>query len=159
MEQEPALGALAAACDGVQRLMSSSHRPLLKITVRIGEVSVELDWPAHDTPAATAPVPAAEIVSPNGAAPPETGPGLAVHRVRAAIVGIFYRSPEPGAEPLVRPGDPVVPGQQLAIIEAMKVMTPVEADRGGWVSEIFVEDGQSVEFGTELIAIAAGGPR
>jgi acetyl-CoA carboxylase biotin carboxyl carrier protein len=137
--------------------MSFSHRPPLKVIVRIGEVSVELDWPDEGMPAA--PAPAAEACCPHEAAVPETGPDPAVHRIRAAIVGVFYRSPEPGAEPFVRPGDLVTPGQQLAIIEAMKMMTPVEADHGGWVSEILVGDGQSVEFGTELIAITTDGPR
>jgi acetyl-CoA carboxylase biotin carboxyl carrier protein len=128
-----------------------------RITVRIGEVSVELDWPDDPAPAATAP--AAEAASPPAAASPETGPDPAVHRIRAAVVGVFYRSPEPGAEPFVRPGDLVTPGQQLAIIEAMKMMTPVEADHGGWVSEILVGDGQPVEFGTELVVLTTDGPR
>jgi acetyl-CoA carboxylase biotin carboxyl carrier protein len=152
MELQASHGVLAAACESVHRLMSFSDRPLLKITVRIGEVSVELDWPA-DAMAADPP----EAASPGAAASPGEVTDPAAHLIRAGMVGVFYRSPEPGAKPFVQPGDLVIPGQQVAIIEAMKIMIPVEADRGGLVSEIHISDGQSVEFGTGLITITAGG--
>jgi acetyl-CoA carboxylase biotin carboxyl carrier protein len=67
---------------------------------------------------------------------------------------VFYRSPSPGAAAFVKEGDQVVPGQQVAIIEAMKLMLPVEADKPGRVVEVLVKDGASVEFGQPLFRLA-----
>ncbi|TDC72092.1 hypothetical protein E1200_00260 [Actinomadura sp. GC306] len=69
------------------------------------------------------------------------------------MVGTFYSAPEPGAEPFVAVGDEVRAGQQIAILEVMKLMTPVAADRAGRVVEVLVPDGTPVEFGTGLIAV------
>jgi acetyl-CoA carboxylase biotin carboxyl carrier protein len=77
------------------------------------------------------------------------------------MVGVFYRAPQPGAEPFVSEGDTVRPGQQVAIIEVMKLMVPVEADRAGRVVEILVDDASPVEHGQPLLLLApvADGPR
>ena len=69
----------------------------------------------------------AAVASATPAVQPVADDGL--HYVCAAIVGTFYRGPEPGAAPFVSEGDMVRPGQQIAILEAMKMMMPVEADR------------------------------
>ncbi|MBL0372676.1 acetyl-CoA carboxylase, biotin carboxyl carrier protein [Rhizobium sp. KVB221] len=71
----------------------------------------------------------------------------------AGIAGTFYRSPAPGADPFVTIGQNVREGDQLAIIEAMKMLNPVEADRDGTIVAIRVEDGGSVEPGTQLFDI------
>ncbi|WP_018636950.1 acetyl-CoA carboxylase biotin carboxyl carrier protein [Parafrankia elaeagni] len=73
--------------------------------------------------------------------------------VPAHTVGVFYHAPEPGADPFVRAGDTVVPGQQVGIIEAMKLMIPVEAERGGRVREILVADASPVEYGQPLLTL------
>ncbi|MEX5634287.1 acetyl-CoA carboxylase biotin carboxyl carrier protein [Parafrankia sp. FMc2] len=73
--------------------------------------------------------------------------------VPAHTVGVFYHAPEPGADPFVRAGDTVVPGQQVGIIEAMKLMIPVEAERGGRVREILVADATPVEYGQPLLTL------
>jgi acetyl-CoA carboxylase biotin carboxyl carrier protein len=86
-------------------------------------------------------------------ATPDTGSNLSI--LSAGMAGTFYRAPAPGAEPFVVPGATVTEGQQLAIIEAMKMLNPVEADRNGVVRTIFVEDGGSVEPGTALFEIEA----
>ncbi|MBM0235164.1 biotin/lipoyl-binding protein, partial [Micromonospora sp. STR1_7] len=78
-------------------------------------------------------------------------PGRAA--VRAPIVGTFYRSPEPGAAPFVAVGDLVRPGQPIAIVEAMKLMNEVTADRAGRVTAILVEDGQPVEYDQPLVEL------
>ena len=78
-------------------------------------------------------------------------PGRAV--VRAPIVGTFYRAPEPGARPFVAVGDLVRPGQPVAIVEAMKLMNEVIADRAGRVAAILVEDGQPVEYDQPLVEL------
>jgi acetyl-CoA carboxylase biotin carboxyl carrier protein len=69
------------------------------------------------------------------------------------MVGTFYRAPEPGAEPYVKIGARVSPGQTLCIIEAMKIMNELEAEVTGTVREILVEDAQPVEFGQVLFRV------
>jgi acetyl-CoA carboxylase biotin carboxyl carrier protein len=71
----------------------------------------------------------------------------------AGTVGTFYRAPEPGAAPFVAEGDTVRPGQQVAIIEAMKLMIPVEAERAGEVVEFLVADRAPVEYGQPLMLL------
>jgi acetyl-CoA carboxylase biotin carboxyl carrier protein len=95
--------------------------------------------PAAAAPAAPAapPVPAAE-----------TG-----HTVKSPMVGTFYRSSSPGGPPLVEVGTAVKEGQPLCIIEAMKIMNEIEADKAGTVARILVENGQPVEFGQPLFII------
>ncbi|MGW4249830.1 acetyl-CoA carboxylase biotin carboxyl carrier protein [Nocardia sp. NPDC004722] len=102
---------------------------------------------AAQTPVATAAAPAA-----NGASrQPENASETATFTLHAETVGVFYRSPEPGAAPFVTEGDPVRAGQQVAIVEAMKLMIPVIADREGVVAEFRIADGESVEHGQALI--------
>jgi len=80
-----------------------------------------------------------------------------LHYVCAPSVGTFYRSPEPGAAPFTAEGATVTAGQQVAIVEAMKLMLPVEADRPGRVVEVLIEDGQAVEYGERLLALTPVG--
>ncbi len=77
--------------------------------------------------------------------------GLAI--VKAPMVGTFYRQPEPGAEPFAGKGQQVKKGQTLCIIEAMKLMNEIESELSGELVEVFVEDGQSVQYGDKLFAI------
>jgi acetyl-CoA carboxylase biotin carboxyl carrier protein len=74
--------------------------------------------------------------------------------ILSPMVGTAYRAPEPGARPFVEVGDQVSAGQPVMIVEAMKTMNQIVAEEAGTVSEIFVEDGQPVEFGEPLLAIA-----
>jgi acetyl-CoA carboxylase biotin carboxyl carrier protein len=73
--------------------------------------------------------------------------------VRAPLVGTAYLAPQPGAAPFIRVGEGVVAGETLLIIEAMKVMNEIRAPRAGRVSEIFVADGQPVEYGAPLLVL------
>ena len=73
--------------------------------------------------------------------------------VTSPIVGTFYRSPSPDADPYVEEGDSVKKGQVLCIIEAMKLMNEIEADADGTIKAILVEDGQPVEFDQPLFII------
>jgi acetyl-CoA carboxylase biotin carboxyl carrier protein len=75
------------------------------------------------------------------------------HAIKAPLVGTFYRSPSPGADPFVKVGDVVERGQTVAIVEAMKLMNQVTADAKGRVADILVEDGQWVEFEQALILL------
>ena len=73
--------------------------------------------------------------------------------VTSPMVGTVYLSPEPGAPPFVQVGDTVRDGQTLFIIEAMKVMNPIRAPRGGRVAQILVEGGAPVEYGEVLLIL------
>jgi acetyl-CoA carboxylase biotin carboxyl carrier protein len=75
------------------------------------------------------------------------------HVVKSPMVGTFYRSASPGAKPFVEVGDEVKAGDALCIIEAMKLMNEIEADRAGVVKAILVENGQPVEYGQPLVVI------
>ncbi|HET9042280.1 MAG TPA: acetyl-CoA carboxylase biotin carboxyl carrier protein [Burkholderiales bacterium] len=104
-------------------------------------------------PAPTAaPAPAA----PAGAAPPapaEVPPKVEGHVLKSPMVGTFYRAPSPGAKPFVEIGDTVKAGQTVCIIEAMKLLNEIEADKDGVVKAILAENGQPVEYGEPLLAI------
>ena len=75
------------------------------------------------------------------------------HRIIAGMAGTFYRSPSPGAPPFVTEGMAIRDGQQLAIIEAMKMLNPVEADMDGMITRILLGDGDSVSPGTALFEV------
>lgn len=92
--------------------------------------------------------PIAAVAAP-GSAKPASHPGA----VTSPMVGTAYLAAEPGGTPFVRPGDVVKAGQTIMIIEAMKVMNPIKAPRGGTVAEVLVSDAQPVEFGEVLLII------
>lgn len=75
------------------------------------------------------------------------------HIVTSPMVGSFYRAPSPGADAFVQVGDTVKEGQTICIIEAMKLLNEIEADKSGVVKEILVENGQAVEYGQPLFVI------
>ena len=81
-------------------------------------------------------------------APPPDG-----HVLKAPMVGTFYRSASPGAKPFVEIGQAVTKGETVCIIEAMKLLNEIEADRSGTIKAILVENGQPVEYGHPLIVI------
>ncbi|MCA0775411.1 acetyl-CoA carboxylase biotin carboxyl carrier protein [Vibrio vulnificus] len=101
---------------------------------------------AQPTPVAAAPVATAEA-APAAAAVP------AGHQVLSPMVGTFYRSPSPDAKAFIEVGQSVTAGQTLCIVEAMKMMNQIEADKSGVVTAILVEDGQPVEFDQPLVVI------
>ena len=73
--------------------------------------------------------------------------------VFSPMVGTVYLAPQPGDPPFVQPGDTVIQGQTLVIIEAMKVMNPIQAPRNGTVKVVMVDDAQPVEFGDPLVVL------
>lgn len=76
-----------------------------------------------------------------------------VDLVKAPMVGTFYRAPSPGAKPFVEVGQTVKEGQPLCIIEAMKLLNEIEADKSGVIKEILIENGEPVEYGQPLFVI------
>ena len=134
---------------------------IAEIEITEGEESVRISRYPQATPMQMqmpqyAPVPVqAQVAAPAsgaGEAPPpaavETG-----KKVAAPMVGTFYRSPSPEAEPFVRVGDTVQVGDTLCIIEAMKMMNQIEAEIAGTVRAVEVESGAPVEFGQTLFVI------
>jgi acetyl-CoA carboxylase biotin carboxyl carrier protein len=118
--------------------------------VRIAKFSPAPAAPTSSTTVLAAPPPAA----PAAAAPaPAPEPEPTGHVVKSPMVGTFYRSPSPGAASFVELGQAVKPGDTLCIIEAMKLLNEIEAEVGGVVKEILVENGQPVEYGQPLFII------
>jgi acetyl-CoA carboxylase biotin carboxyl carrier protein len=146
-------GVLAAVRKTATELLAKAPVPPSTLNVRAGDVSVEMAWTPGEVVAApaAAPVQLATVPSPTAPAQP------AGETINAATVGVFYRSPSPGAPPFVSEGDEIGRGQQIAIIEAMKLMLPVEADKAGRVAEVLVSDGEAVEYGQPLFRLAAAG--
>ena len=99
--------------------------------------------------AAAAAAPAAVEAAPVVAAP-AVEPG---HIVTSPMVGTFYRASSPGAKSFAEVGDVVKEGQAVCIIEAMKIMNEIEADKDGTITKILVENGQPVEYGQPLFVI------
>jgi len=103
---------------------------------------------------AYAPAPAAPAPVAAAAAPAEAAPAAApVDAVKSPMVGTAYLSPEPGAKPFITPGQTVKAGDTLVIIEAMKVMNPITAPKGGKITQILIGDAQPVEFDQPLVVI------
>jgi acetyl-CoA carboxylase biotin carboxyl carrier protein len=122
-------------------------------------IRVRRDGAAHPAPqvhpalAAAPPAPPAVAARAPGAEVAETPLPDNVTLVRAPLVGRFYRSPGPDAAPFVEVGDRIRKGQVLCIIEALKLMNQIEAEQGGIVRAVLVEDGRPVEFGEPLFEI------
>ncbi|MGW1212276.1 acetyl-CoA carboxylase biotin carboxyl carrier protein [Streptomyces sp. NPDC002499] len=134
---------------------------LRRITLRAGSLSVDVEWDnAPVAPvAAVAPVaPAASAAPPAQAAPAEAQqPPAGVVQVTAPLVGTYYQAPSPGADPFVQVGDTVEAGQQLAVIEAMKLLNSITAEVRGVVHAIHVQDGEVVEYDQPLIDLVPAG--
>lgn len=127
-----------------------------EIEIHEGEESVRITRSASGT-APVAP-PAAPAVTPPAAAPvpaeePAAPPEIEGHRVTSPMVGTFYRAPSPGSNSFVEIGQAVEVGETLCIIEAMKMLNPIEADQAGVIRDILVENGNPVEYGQPLFII------
>jgi len=96
-----------------------------------------------------------------GSGPAQPAPAAAPdeHIIKSPIVGTFYAGPSPDAGPYVRVGDFVEAGQTVCIIEAMKLMNEIEAEIGGEVARVLVENGQPVEYGEPLFALRPTGKK
>ncbi|GHD43280.1 biotin carboxyl carrier protein [Marinobacter persicus] len=105
---------------------------------------------AAPAPQAPAPAPAA-AEAPAAEAAPAAPAG---HSVKSPMVGTFYRAPSPTSAPFVEVGQTVKAGDVVCIVEAMKMMNQIEADKSGTVTEILVENGQPVEFDQPLVVIS-----
>ncbi len=139
-------------------LVSESNISELEITEAEGKVrivkggvapAVQYMQPAAAAPAVAAPAAAAV---PAGAAP-AAEPVSAGHAVKSPMVGTFYRSASPGAPSFVEVGSQVKEGDTICIIEAMKILNEIEADKSGTITQVLGENGQAVEYGQPLFVI------
>ncbi len=138
-------------------LVSESNVSELEITEAEGKVRIVKGGGAagHAMPVqafAAPPLHAAPAPAPAVAAPavPEAPAG---HIVKSPMVGTFYRSASPGAKPFIEVGSQVKEGETICIIEAMKILNEIEADKAGTVTQILCQNGQAVEYGQALVVI------
>ncbi|MCP2167484.1 acetyl-CoA carboxylase biotin carboxyl carrier protein [Goodfellowiella coeruleoviolacea] len=155
MSTEPTFAAsmeLAELREQTRRLANDLAGSLRRIKVSSGQTCIEVEW---QQPAATgaspvaAPAAPAESTGTEETAEPEPG-GVPV---TSPMVGTFYGSPKPGADPFVSVGAMVEPGQTIGLIEAMKLFNPITAECGGVVTEILVRDAEPVEYGQPLMTL------
>ncbi|KRC10018.1 acetyl-CoA carboxylase biotin carboxyl carrier protein subunit [Hydrogenophaga sp. Root209] len=139
-------------------LVSESNVSELEITEAEGKVRIVKSTPVSAAapvtysmaPAPVAPsVPAVEVAPAAAAAPAEP----VGHTVKSPMVGTFYRASSPGAKPFVEIGDTIKEGETICIVEAMKILNEIEADKSGTVTKILVDNGQAVEYGQPLYVI------
>ena len=141
-------------------LVSESNVSELEITEAEGKVRIvkgggaQAFAPAMAYAQAPVPVAAPAAAAPAPAAAPEAAPAApAGHTVKSPMVGTFYRSSAPGAKAFVEVGSTVKEGDTICIIEAMKILNEIEADKSGTITQILCENGQAVEFGQPMFVI------
>lgn len=140
-------------------LVSESNVSELEITEAEGKVRIvkgggvaQQMAPVVTTaiPAAAAAPALASAAAPAASAAPAAPTG---HMVKSPMVGTFYRAASPGAKPFVEVGAQVKEGDTICIIEAMKILNEIEADKAGTITQVLVENGQAVEYGQPLFVI------
>jgi acetyl-CoA carboxylase biotin carboxyl carrier protein len=141
-------------------LVSESNVSELEITEAEGKVRIVKGGGAQGMQYVAAPMPMqqqggaaapAPALAPAAAAPAPQAP--AGHTVKSPMVGTFYRASAPGAKSFVEIGSQVKEGDTICIIEAMKILNEIEADKSGTVTQILCENGQAVEYGQPLFII------
>jgi acetyl-CoA carboxylase biotin carboxyl carrier protein len=138
-------------------LVSDSNVSELEITEAEGKVRIVkggqpgMQTMAMPQPLAMAAAPVA--VAPSADIPPPLPAAAASHAVKSPMVGTFYRSASPGAKAFVELGSVVKAGDTICIIEAMKILNEIEADKSGTVTRILCENGEAVEYGQALFEI------
>lgn len=120
------------------------------IIIKRGMQGVQVAAPVSVPAAPQAAAPAAPSQQTSSAPAAEQPKGTAI---TSPMVGAFYAAPSPGAKPFVKVGDTVAAGQVVCIVEAMKLMNEIESEVSGKITQICVEDGQSVEYGQVLMYV------
>ena len=127
---------------------------IAEIEITEGEESVRIN--RYSTAVAPVAVAAAPVAVAPAAAPVASEPVTAEptgHAVRSPMVGTFYRSASPGSAPFVEIGHSIKEGETLCIIEAMKILNQIEADKSGVIKQILIENAQPVEYDQALFII------
>jgi acetyl-CoA carboxylase biotin carboxyl carrier protein len=142
-------------------LVSESNVSELEITEAEGKVRIvkggapvmqQMLAPAPASHAAAASA-AGQAALPQAAAAAPAAEAPAGHAVKSPMVGTFYRASSPGAKPFVEVGSQIKQGDTVCIIEAMKILNEIEADKSGTITQILCENGQAVEYGQPLFII------
>jgi acetyl-CoA carboxylase biotin carboxyl carrier protein len=136
-------------------LVSESNVSELEITEAEGKVRIVKGGGVALQPVA-APQLTAVAAQPAAPTPPASVPAVeapAGHMVKSPMVGTFYRAATPGAKAFVEVGSQVKEGDTVCIIEAMKILNEIEADKAGTITQILCENGQAVEYGQPLFTI------
>ena len=136
-------------------LVSESNVSELEITEAEGKVRIVKSAGVVQQFVAAASVAAAPAAAPAAPVAELPAPPAAVvgHQVKSPMVGTFYRASAPGAKPFIEIGAQVKEGDVLCIIEAMKILNEIEADKTGTVTRVLAENGQAVEYGQPLFVI------
>ena len=145
-------------------LVSESNISELEITEADGKVRIVKADPAAavaqpvyapaPAPVVMAAAPAVAAAAPAAAAAAPAAPAAETgHVVKSPMVGTFYRASSPNAKPFAEVGQAVKEGEAICIIEAMKIMNEIEADKSGTITKVLCENGQAVEFGQPLFVI------
>jgi acetyl-CoA carboxylase biotin carboxyl carrier protein len=137
-------------------LVSESNVSELEITEAEGKVRIVKGGGVAALPGTVQPVAPAfqlPVAAPVAAPLPASPAAVAGHIVKSPMVGTFYRSASPGAKAFVEVGSQVKEGETICIIEAMKILNEIEADKSGTITQILCENGQAVEYGQPLFAI------
>jgi acetyl-CoA carboxylase biotin carboxyl carrier protein len=129
--------------EGTVRIVKSAPAPVAMVTQMAAPAPVAVAAPVVATPAPAA--------APASAPAVEAAP--AGHTVKSPMVGTFYRSSSPGAKAFAEVGQQVKEGDTICIIEAMKILNEIEADKAGTITKILAENGQAVEYGAPLFII------
>ena len=144
---------LASVAREAHALLGKVGGPVRRISVQAGDHRIEIEWDPTAAPAGpAAPLPTGGILTTDigsgdvGGLPPG-------HIITAPLVGTFYRAAEPGAAPFVEEGDLIEVGQEVGIVEAMKIMNRVVSDASGRLGRVLVENGDMVEFGQPLFQL------
>ena len=134
-------------------LVSESNVSELEITEAEGKVRIVK---SSGAPVVTQQPAVAMVAAPAAVAAAPAAPVAEIpigHTVKSPMVGTFYRSASPGAKSFIEVGSVVTEGETICIIEAMKILNEIEADKSGTVTKIFCENGQAVEYGQALLMI------
>ncbi len=129
--------------EGTVRIVKSAPAPVAMVTQMAAPAPV----------AVAAPVAAAPVTAAAPAAAPVAEAEAAGHIVKSPMVGTFYRASSPGAKAFAEVGQQVKEGDTICIIEAMKILNEIEADKSGTITKILAENGQAVEYGAPLLII------
>ncbi|MEY2677788.1 MAG: hypothetical protein RLZ00_480 [Pseudomonadota bacterium] len=126
--------------EGTVRIVKSAPAPVAMVTQMAAPAPVAVAAPVAAAPAPAVAAPVAEA-EPSG------------HTVKSPMVGTFYRASSPGAKAFAEVGQQVKEGDTICIIEAMKILNEIEADKSGTITKILAENGQAVEYGAPLFII------
>lgn len=141
--------ALRALCRSVADVVAITTSPPSRVSVSVGHVRLEAEWPVAGGGETAGPTATAGAAADGRAAVAAADAGATLE---APLVGTFYRAPEPGAAPFAEVGDLVRAGDQIGIIEAMKLMNPIVAERTGRIVAFLAENAEPVEYGQPLMA-------